>query len=225
MTAHKRKVGLALGSGSARGWGHIGAIRAMHEQGIRADIICGSSIGALVGAALASHHLDELEQWVLELSLRDMIKLMDFNLRSGGLIEGERLLESFCRYVDDVPIQQLDTAFGAVATDLESGHECWLQQGSLLDAVRASIALPGLFSPFYHQQRWLVDGGLVNPLPVSMCRTMGADIIIAVNLNSDLVGNHARAAGRETRLALAMPENELLHITAVRLNIDQAHLV
>jgi len=203
-------IGLALGSGSARGWGHIGVINALHERGIKPDIICGCSIGSLVGAALACHHLDELEHWVRSLTMRDIIHLMDFNLGSGGLIEGERLLESFCQYVDDKSIEQLDIPFGAVATDLDSGHECWLQQGGLLDAVRASSAMPGMFSPLYHQQRWLVDGGLVNPVPVSMCRAMGADIVIAVNLNSELVGNHARAEGRETRLALALPENELL---------------
>ncbi|EAU55986.1 patatin-like phospholipase RssA [Mariprofundus ferrooxydans] len=218
MPTDKQKIGLALGSGSARGWGHIGVIKALQEQhGIRPDIICGCSIGALVGAALACRHMDQLEQWVRDISMRDIVRLLDFNLGAGGLIQGERLLESFCRYVDNVPIEQLPVPFGAIATDLESGRECWLQQGSLHDAVRASIALPGLFSPHHLRHQWLVDGGLVNPVPVSLCRAMGADIVIAVNLNSELVGNHARAEGRETRLALALPQNELLQKIATGL--------
>lgn len=203
-------TGLALGSGSARGWGHIGAIRAMQEHGIVPHIICGCSIGALVGASMACHRLNELEEWVRGLSMRDMIRLLDFNLHGGGVIQGDHLLESFCLYVNDVLIEELDSSYGAVATNLDNGQECWLQQGNLLDAVRASIALPGLFSPFRYQQQWLVDGGLVNPVPVSMCRAMGAEIVIAINLNSNLVGNHARAQGRETRLTLALAQNGFL---------------
>ncbi|TLS76407.1 patatin [Mariprofundus erugo] len=210
MTSSPPITGLVLGSGSARGWGHIGAIRALQEHSISPRIICGCSIGALVGASLACHRLDELEHWARHLSTRDIIRLLDFSLHGGGVIQGDRLLESFCLYVNDVLIEQLDTGYGAIATNLDNGHECWLQNGSLLDAVRASIALPGLFSPFRYQDQWLVDGGLVNPLPVSMCRAMGADIVIAINLNNGLVGNHVRAKGRETRLALALQESEFL---------------
>jgi len=204
-----RKVGLALGSGSARGWSHIGVIRALARRNIRPDIICGSSIGALVGASLACGRLDRLETWVRGLTVKEILKLMDFGLRSGGLIQGERLMSSFMQYVDDVEVETLSTVFGAVATDLEAGREFWFRTGSLLDAVRASIALPGLFTPSYQHGRWLVDGGLVNPVPVSMCRALGADIVIGVNLNSELAGRRARSAGLETRLALALPENEL----------------
>ncbi len=205
----RRKLGLALGSGSARGWSHIGIIRALAQRHIRPDIVCGSSIGALVGASLACNRLDRLEAWVRGLTVKEILRLMDFRLRSGGLIQGERLMNSFMQYVDDVDIEALPMLFGAVATDLEAGREFWFRSGPLLDAVRASIALPGLFSPGYHQGRWLVDGGLVNPVPVSMCRALGADIVIGVNLNNEIAGRRARSAGLETRLALALPESEL----------------
>ncbi|MFQ5582427.1 MAG: patatin-like phospholipase RssA [Mariprofundaceae bacterium] len=208
--SRKHKIGLALGSGSARGWSHIGVIQALASRGIRPDIVCGSSMGALVGASLACGRLEELEQWAWKLKIRDVLRLLDFTLRGGGLIQGERLAESFCQYVDDVKISELSLDYGAVATDLDAGREFWFQDGSLLDAVRASIALPGLFSPVFQQGKWLVDGGLVNPVPVSMCRAMGAEVVIAVNLNGELAGRRARFAGRETRLALNMPESELL---------------
>jgi len=203
-------IGLALGSGSARGWSHIGVIRALSELGIRPNIVCGSSIGALVGAALACGRIDALEHWLSTLSVRDILKLLDVSLLGGGLIQGNKLAQACCAFVDDVNIETLQPRFGAVATDLQAGREEWFRQGCLLDAVRASMALPGLFPPFEYQGRWLVDGGLVNPVPVSMCRAMGADVVIAVNLNSDLTGNRVRMESRETRLALGLLENELI---------------
>ncbi len=190
------KIGLALGSGSARGWAHIGVIRALEEEGIKPDIVTGCSIGSLVGAAYAGGHLDLLEEWVRELSFWDVVRLLDVKML-GGLIEGESLMSSFEDKIRNVNIEQLPLPFGAVATDLSSGREVWLQTGLLPDAVRASIALPGLFSPLKSDGRWLVDGGLTNPVPVSLCRAMGADLIIAVNLNSDIVGRHLKS--REAR--------------------------
>jgi len=183
------RIGLVLGSGSARGWAHIGVIRALTDAGIKPDIVCGSSIGALVGAAHASGSLDELEHWVRALTFWDVVRLLDIKMQ-GGLIEGVTLMDSFRDKIRDVNIEQLNLPYAAVATDLATGHEVWLQQGPLLPAVRASIALPGLFSPTRIDGRWLVDGGLVNPVPISLCRAMGADLIIAVNLNSDIVGRH-----------------------------------
>lgn len=191
MTAPaKPRIGLALGSGSARGWAHIGVIRALEEAGIRPDIICGTSIGALVGAAYAAGELDRLERWVLTLEVKDVVGFMDVTL-SGGLFKGERLMGLFRRFVDR-PIEQLPMPFGAVATALHNGAEIWLRQGSTLDAVRASIAVPGLFAPAMYQGLVLVDGGLVNPVPVSLARAMGADILIAVDLGSDILGRHQR---------------------------------
>jgi len=204
-----RRIGLALGSGSARGWSHIGVVRALSERNIRPDIVCGSSIGSLVGASLVCGHLGKLETWARQLSIKKVLKLMDFGLRGGGLIQGERLMASFMLYVDDVIIEDLPVIFGTVATDLEAGREFWFKKGSLLNSVRASIALPGLFTPHYHCGRWLVDGGLVNPVPVSMCRALGADIVIGVNLNGELAGRCARSAGLETRLGLTLPESEI----------------
>lgn len=189
----KLKIGLALGSGSARGWAHIGVIRALKEEGIEPDIVTGCSIGSLVGAAYAGGHLDLLEEWVRKLGFWDVVKLMDVKM-AGGLIEGESLMSSFEDKIRNINIEDLPLPYGAVATDLASGREVWLQEGLLPDAVRASIALPGLFSPLKSDGRWLVDGGLTNPVPVSLCRAMGADVIIAVNLNSDIIGRHLKSS-------------------------------
>ncbi|OEJ66823.1 patatin-like phospholipase RssA [Magnetovibrio blakemorei] len=192
MNARTPMIGLALGSGSARGWAHIGVIEALAEINIHPSIVCGTSIGALVGAAQAVGELQSLRDWVLTIGLQDIIRLMDFSPSSGGLIQGNRLLEFFNDKYADVAIETLSTPYAAVATELASGREVWLREGSLMNAVRASIAMPGLFSPMQVDGRWLVDGGLVNPVPVSVCRALGAEIIIAVNLNGDLVGHRSQ---------------------------------
>ena len=187
------RVGLALGSGSARGWAHIGVIRALQELGIEAQVIAGSSIGSIVGAAYALDQLDLLEEWVRSLNTSRIIKFFDLSLlRGGGMIQGEKLYEFARTHVQDTTIESLPHRFAAVATDLENGREVWFREGSLVDAVRASIALPGLFSPMRLNDRWLVDGGLTNPVPVSLCRAMDAEVIIAVKLNGDIVGKHTR---------------------------------
>lgn len=200
MHTRKLRLGIALGSGSARGWAHIGVLRALEQADIFPDVVSGTSIGALVGAAYASNALDRLEEWVARIDWWEIIRYMD--VRLGG-VEGERLMRAFRERVEDAPIETLPKPFGAVATDLQTGREVWFQEGSLLEAVRASIALPGLFSPVRHQGRWLVDGGLVDPLPVSLCRALGADRVIAVNLNGDIVGKHF--SGRPPRLAAPSP--------------------
>lgn len=192
-TTHKPRIGLALGGGSARGWAHIGVIRTLAEAGVVPDMVCGTSVGAFVGAAYVDGDLDRLEQWARSLKLQAVVGFLDFSL-GGGLIKGEKLIEFFRSHFVDVPISELPLPFAAVATDLQSGREIWLQAGMVSDAVRASIALPGLFTPVEHEGRWLVDGGLVNPVPVSLCRAMGADLVIAVDLNSDIVGKHLRKA-------------------------------
>jgi NTE family protein len=182
-------IGLALGSGSARGWSHIGILRVLERAGIRPDIVCGTSIGALVGAAYADGQLERLDSWVRSLTWQTVLSLLDFTI-DGGLIQGEKLVAFFRANFSDKDITKLPLAFGAVATELVTGREVWLRQGSLIDAVRASMALPGLFTPSLVDERLMVDGGLVNPVPVSLCRAMGADIVIAVDLNSDLIGRH-----------------------------------
>jgi len=204
-TTHKPKIGLALGGGSARGWAHIGVIRTLAEAGIVPDIVCGTSIGALVGAAYVDGDLDRLEQWTKSLTLQTVVGFLDFSL-GGGLIKGEKLIEFFRSQFVDVPISELPLPFAAVATDLQTGREVWLQEGMVSDAVRSSIALPGLFTPVEHEGRWLVDGGLVNPVPVSLCRAMGADLVIAVDLNSDILGKHLRKAHASKSVAPDNPE-------------------
>lgn len=192
------KVGVALGSGSARGWSHIGVLNALADMGIRPHLIAGCSIGALVGAAYANRQEQALEQWVRSLSWRDIVGFIDLSVVPGGLIQGEKLLEFAREYTPDTTIDELPVSFGAVATELASGREIWIREGKLLDAVRASISLPGLFKPVKRDGVWMVDGGLVDPVPVSLCRAMGADVVIAVNLNSDIVGKHLPAKKEQT---------------------------
>ncbi|MEN8180324.1 MAG: patatin-like phospholipase RssA [Pseudomonadota bacterium] len=188
----KIRIGLALGSGSARGWAHIGVIRALSEMGIEPEIVAGSSIGAFVGAAYASDQLDNLEKWVHSLSWKEILEYLDLSVHGGGVIEGERLLDFLPDVIGGTAIESLSRRFGAVATELNTGREIWFRDGPLIEAVRASIGLPGLFAPVWVKGRWLVDGGLANPVPVSLCRALGADIVIAVNLNGDIVGKHHR---------------------------------
>ncbi len=185
------RIGLALGGGSARGWAHVGVIRALEEAGIRPDLICGTSVGAMVGAAYAAGELDRFERWLLDMKVSDVVGFMDVSL-SGGLFKGERLMEFFRSNFVDRPINELSIPFAAVATALHTGAEVWLREGSTVEAVRASIALPALFTPVLRDGMALVDGGLVNPVPVSLARAMGADILIAVDLSSDILGRHLR---------------------------------
>jgi NTE family protein len=194
MAAEQRKprIGLALGSGSARGWAHIGVIRSLEKAGVRPDIVCGTSIGALVGAAYAAGELDRLERFALELRVGDVLGFMDVSL-SGGVLKGDRLMEFFRGKLGERSIEALGMPFAAVATSLRTGAEVWLRRGPALDAVRASIALPGLFAPVRWEGSLLVDGGLVNPVPVSLARAMGADVVIAVDLGSDVLGRRFRA--------------------------------
>ncbi|WP_374494581.1 patatin-like phospholipase family protein [Zoogloea sp.] len=181
------RIGIALGSGSARGWAHIGVLRALARAGIEPQVISGCSIGAFVGAVAAAGDTEKLGAWVEALGWQDVVGLMDMGLR-GGLLKGDKLMAFFQRQFVDRDFTALPHVFGCVATDLHSGHEVWLREGSVSRAVRASIALPGLMAPTWQDGRLLVDGGLVNPVPVSLARAMGADVVIAVELNSDAVG-------------------------------------
>ena len=184
----KAKIGLALGGGAARGWAHIGVLKALAEAGIKPDIIAGTSIGAVVGACHAAGHLDELEEFARELTRRRIFGYLDFNFAGTALINGQKLCDRLERQLGDLHIEELVPRFTAVATELGSGHEIWLSRGRLADAVRASYALPGIFRPVKINGRWLFDGALVNPIPVSVCRAHGARYVIAVNLNFDICG-------------------------------------
>lgn len=189
-------IGLALGSGAARGWAHLGVLQELAREGIVPQIITGCSIGAFVGAAAASGDLDKLVRWAETLKWQDVVSLLDVSLR-GGLIKGQKLIDFFERNFVDRDFTELDQRFACVATELSTGREIWLHEGSVSAAVRASIALPGLMTPVLHQGRMLVDGGLVNPVPVSLCRAMGADVVIAVDLGSDMVGRAIRRSAVE----------------------------
>lgn len=182
------KIGLALGGGAARGWAHIGVLKALTAAGIKPDIIAGTSIGAVVGGCHAAGHLDDLEGFARELTPRRIFGYLDFNLAGNGLIGGQRLCDRLERHLGDRRIEDLDTRFTAVATEIGTGHEHWLSRGPIVEAVRASYALPGIFKPVRINGRWLFDGALVNPIPVSVCRALGARYVIAVNLNFDILG-------------------------------------
>jgi NTE family protein len=190
------QLGLALSSGSARGWAHIGILQALAERGLRPDVITGASVGALVGAACAAGRLAALEQWVCTLTQRDVWRLVDTTFRGGGVMTGNRLMEAIAAHIGDEPIESLPVRFGAVATDLYTGEEIWLRDGPYMSAVRASSGLPGLFAPAWHHDRWLIDGGVVNPVPVSLCRALGADIVIAVDLSRPVTRTAMRASAR-----------------------------
>jgi NTE family protein len=189
MLAMKRpRIGLALGSGSARGWAHIGVIDSLIEAGIRPDIVCGASMGALVGAAHVAGRLAELREWAGTATWRAIARLTDLRLSGGGLVSGRQVMTFLQRLGIGEPIESYATNYAAVATDMATGREIWLQSGPIHEAVRASIAIPGIFSPARLGDKWLLDGGLSNPVPVSVCRALGADVVIAVNLNGELVG-------------------------------------
>ena len=192
---HPKKIGLALGSGSARGWAHIGVIRALSEAGIRVDCVAGTSIGAMVGAAYASGKIDELEETALQFDWRHIFHFFDIVFPKSGLIDGMKVADFIRSHVEEKNIEELPIPFRAVTTDLTTGHEVVIQDGDIIEAVRASISLPGIFTPVKKNGKILVDGGLVNPVPVSVVRGNGADFVIAVDLSRDMMTKRA------TRLA------------------------
>jgi NTE family protein len=184
----KRKpvIGLALGGGSARGFAHIGILRALMAHGIVPNVVVGTSIGAVVAGAYAAGHLDELEEWARGLQPRNVFGYLDIRLNGSGLIGGTKLAAELEAYMGTTQIEDLPVKYAAVATEVRTGHEIWLTHGRLIDAMRASYALPGIFSPVLVGDRWLVDGALVNPVPVSVARAFGAEIVIAANVSSDI---------------------------------------
>jgi NTE family protein len=178
-------LGLALGAGAARGWAHIGILRRLERAGIVPDVIAGTSIGAVAGGCAVAGHLDALEAFARGLDRKRVLGLLDLSLGGGGLIGGRRLGEMLSQHLGDTRIEDLPRPFAAVATELGTGHEVWLKRGPLADALRASYALPGLLPPVRIGGRWLMDGAVVDPVPVTVCRALGARVVIAVNLNSE----------------------------------------
>lgn len=213
-TARRPRIGIALGGGVARGWAHIGVLRALKRYGIEADIVCGASVGALVGGLHLAGKLDALEEWVRALTRLKIVGYLDLRLRQGGgLIGGDRLMAELRLHLGDLRIEELPCPYVAITTDLVTGHEVWLQRGELVDAMRASFSLPGVFPPMSVDGRWMIDGALVNPVPVSACRALGAQMVIAVNLSGDILGK-ARKPGASVPTAagfdlLRMVEGEV----------------
>jgi NTE family protein len=194
------RIGLALGSGAARGWAHVGVIRALAERGIEPAIVCGTSMGAVVGAAYAAKLLDAFESWARRLEWRQMVRYVDISFR-GGLVDPRGLFTFFEESLPGRSIESLDLPFAAVGTDLANGQEVWMRDGDLVAALRASIALPGLITPARWRDRWMVDGGLTNPVPISLCRALGAASVIAVDLNTTLLGRRLQEGSRDARSA------------------------
>lgn len=204
------KLGLALGSGGARGWAHLGVLSVLEDMGLRADIIAGCSMGALVGAAEAGGVRAELETWARDLTQARFLSMVDLRLSAGGLVAGREIASVLGQWGLDCTIEDLAIPFAAVATNLENGREVWLDAGPLLPAVRASVSIPGLFAPQHLAGRWLVDGGLTNPVPISVARAKGADVIVAVNPNAKPSGRvwvpQPATESLLARLAASLPD-------------------
>ncbi len=187
-SARPPAVGLALGGGVARGWAHIGAVRRLEELGVKPDIIAGTSVGALVGGFWLAGHLDALEGWARALTKTRMLTYFDVMLNGSGIMGGKRLEKALRQYLPPANIEDLPRKFVAVTAELATGHEIWLMNGDLGEAIQAAYALPGVFPPRAIDGRWLIDGALVNPLPVSACRALGARVVIAIGLHADAFG-------------------------------------
>jgi NTE family protein len=185
-TIRRPVIGLALGGGAARGFAHIGVLRTLLAHGIVPNLVVGTSIGAVVGGAYAAGHLDTLEEWARSLQVRNILGYLDIRLNGSGLIGGEKLAAKLEASLGQTLIEDLPVKYASVSTEVRTGHEIWLTHGKLVEAMRASYALPGIFSPVLIGDRWLVDGALVNPVPVSAARALGAEIVIAANLSSDI---------------------------------------
>jgi NTE family protein len=200
------RVALALGAGAARGWAQIGVLQELRHYGLRPDIVVGTSMGAVVGGCYCAGRLDDLESFARSLTKRRVFGLMDFTISGLGLLAGGRLKAALRRDLGAVAIEDLPVRFAAVATQIQTGHEIWLSRGDLVDAMRASYALPGVFEPVQLDGRWLIDGALVNPVPVSVCRALGADIVVAVNLVAETL---ARAEATPALVAAAAEADQI----------------
>ena len=201
-------IGLALGGGAARGFAHIGVLRTLAQHGITPDVIVGTSIGAVVGGCYAAGQFDEFEDWCRRLNVRRVLGYLDVSFTGAGLIGGGRLANRLTKGLGRMTIEELPIRFASIATEVSTGHEIWLTRGPLVDAMRASYALPGIFPPVHVGGRWLVDGALVNPVPVAAARALGARLVIAVNLNADLFNRGGTIADFGVDVAEALPPEE-----------------
>ncbi|TNE39193.1 MAG: hypothetical protein EP347_05015 [Alphaproteobacteria bacterium] len=181
----KKKFGLALGGGAALGWAHIGILRVLAENGIEVDLVAGTSMGSIVGGSFAAGKLDTLEEHARAITWSKMLSLADMKLGRSGLFAGDKVVRMLVDNLGGVNIENLELPFAAVAVDLVKGEQVVFKSGLLTDAIRASISLPGIFAPVHRGDQWLVDGGLVNTVPVSVCRDMGAEVVVGVNVVAD----------------------------------------
>ncbi|MCA1742694.1 MAG: patatin-like phospholipase family protein [Desulfonatronovibrio sp.] len=204
----KNKIGLALGGGAARGWAHIGVIEALEDAGIVPDYVAGTSIGALVGSVYAAGGLEQFKASVLKLDKKKVLSLLDVVFPKCGLLDGKKVTDFFKSFISGRDFSELKVLFGAIATDLQTSEEIWLLSGNVSKAVRASFAVPGLFTPVMINERLLVDGGLVNPLPVNMVREMGADIVIGVDLNY-YAAMRGSVVGKKTECAIKEEQGKI----------------
>jgi NTE family protein len=200
----KAKIGYALGGGGARGLAHIGVMKVLEQHGIRPSVIAGTSMGALIGALYASGlRAGDIER-ALRLDVRRLTLLTDLRPTAGGLVQGKRVMETLRSFLGDLTFEDLKIPYACVATDIMNGEEVVLRSGPVVAAVRASISIPGIFTPVNVGGRYLVDGGLVNVVPVSTCRDMGADYVVGVNVMPD----PSQAAFRTEEGLEGVPEKE-----------------
>jgi NTE family protein len=218
----KAKLALALGGGAARGWAHIGVLRALDESGIEVGMIAGTSIGALVGGCYLAGKLDELEQFARSLTMRRIAGLLDLTIGGGGLLGGMRLTKRMQEHLEGLSIEDLGRPLVSVATELHTGHEVWISSGSLITALRASYALPGIFEPVTCNNRVLVDGALVNPVPTSVCRAYEQPLVVAVNLNYEIFGRSAVVKHSASVQPVDLPRNRSDRRTSVTGTMVQA---
>jgi len=200
-------IGLVLGGGAARGFAHIGVLRTLSAHGIHPDVITGTSIGAVVAGLYAAGALDAFEDWSRQLTRRRVLGYLDFRFGGSGLISGGRLISKLEEVLGDTSFSDVPMRLAAIATEIGTGHEIWLTRGRLSEAMAASYALPGIFPPKLIGGRWLMDGAMVNPLPISAARALGARLVIAINLNADnfgrgtIIQDHGPDATDDARLA------------------------
>jgi NTE family protein len=207
-TTRRPVIGLALGGGAARGFAHIGMLRTLIAHGIVPNVVVGTSIGAVIGGAYAAGQLDKLEEWARSLQPRNIFGYLDIRLNGSGLIGGSKLAAELESSMGQILIEDLPIKYATVATEVRTGHEIWLTQGRVVDAMRASYALPGIFSPVLVGDRWLVDGALVNPVPVSAARAFGAEIVIAANVSSDVFAHGTTVYAHGASVVAPEPEPE-----------------
>jgi NTE family protein len=222
----RRRLGLALGSGAALGLAHIGVIKGLEKRGIVPDVVCGTSIGAIVGAAYVFGVLDRLEGAVRKVGWREVLRLADFRFNKGGFLNGKSIVREVQGYIGEATFEDAERPFAVMASDLARNEAVTLSSGRVVDALRASISLPGVFTPVQMDGRVLVDGGIKNPVPVSTCRALGAETVIAVDVTGDYAGQ-AEAAGMVpgARFKGGLYEIASLSVAMIMSQIAQANYI